>query len=119
MGLGQNLLRYLKSQDGASAAEYALLLGTVAAALGLTLFALGAAVSSRFNSASAAMDGHDAAALSSGPGGSANEGPGGTPGVPTPGGNGNGHAFGPGGNNAGGNGNGNGFGIGRGGGRGP
>jgi Flp pilus assembly pilin Flp len=48
-----NLLRrYLRSEDGASAAEYAMILGALGAVVAVALFALGGSISRAFTNAS-------------------------------------------------------------------
>jgi len=50
------MLNYLKSEDGASAAEYAVILAVIGAGLGAAMFALGGPIASRFSSAATVID---------------------------------------------------------------
>lgn len=50
------MLHYLKSEDGASAAEYAVILAVLGAGLAAAMFALGPPIASRFTSAATVID---------------------------------------------------------------
>ena len=93
-GLGEPLLRYLREQDGASAAEYAIILAAVGGMVAISVFSLATAISNPFNAASGAIKNTEVASAGSS----------GSTGSPAGNGNGNGN----GNSNAGGNGNGNG-----------
>jgi Flp pilus assembly pilin Flp len=50
------MLHYLKSQDGASAAEYAVILGVLGMGLAAAMFALGPPIASRFDAAATVIN---------------------------------------------------------------
>jgi Flp pilus assembly pilin Flp len=110
-GLGEPLLKYLKDQDGASAAEYAIILAVVGGLVGASMFGLATAISNPFGSATNAIKNTQVAAAGTGGSGStgstSGSGSTGSTGSGSTGGNGNGNAGGNGNGNAGGNGNGN------------
>lgn len=109
-GLGEPLLNYLRDEDGASAAEYAIILAVVGGMVGVSVFGLAAAISNPFGSATNAIKNDQVASAGSGgsSSGSGSTGSTGGNGNGNAGGNGNGNAGGNGNSNAGGNGNGNG-----------
>jgi Flp pilus assembly pilin Flp len=64
------LRAYLKDEAGASAAEYALLLGVIGAAVAVALFMLGSSIASQFGATAEVLDSPDGQLASSQGGGS-------------------------------------------------
>jgi pilus assembly protein Flp/PilA len=57
----QKIVSFLKDESGASAAEYALLLAIIGAGVGVAVFALGGAITTRIQAATTCLSGNTSA----------------------------------------------------------